>query len=91
MTDILDPTVQNAVKSIHFAARPENLRGLRIGLVENSKRNSEAFLLRIAAKLEALHNMTIQVLVHKRQRGPLKDAQVEQLKGVDFAIVGVGD
>jgi len=36
--------------------------------------------------------MTVEVLVHKPQRAPLKDAQIAELKGrADFAIAGVGD
>jgi len=36
--------------------------------------------------------MTVEVLLHKPQRAPLKDTQVAELKGrVDFAIAGVGD
>jgi hypothetical protein len=36
--------------------------------------------------------MKVEVLVHKPQRAPLKDEQIEQLKGrTDFAIAGVGD
>jgi len=91
MSDILDPTIASAIKSIDYVARPKDLKALRIGLVENSKKNSEAVLQKISEKLEALHGMTMQVLVHKQQREPLDEAQLGQLKGVDFVIVGVGD
>jgi len=65
---------------------------LRVGLIENTKKNSEAVLRRVAVKLEAAHGMKVGVLVHKGQRAPLKDEQLAQLKGsTDFAIVGVGD
>jgi hypothetical protein len=65
---------------------------LRIGLIENTKKNAEAVLRRLAEKLAAAHGMKVEVLVHKPQRAPLEDGQIAQLKGrVDFAIAGVGD
>lgn len=90
--DILDPTIPTAREHIDYAPRPANLKRLRIGLIENTKKNAEAVLRRLAEKLEAAHGMTVEVLVHKPQRAPLEDAQVAELKGrTDFAITGVGD
>jgi hypothetical protein len=92
MIEILDPRIKTAREVIDYVPRPSRLRGLRIGLVENTKKNSEAVLTRLAEKLNALHGMTMQVLVHKAQRAPLLDAQIAQLRGsADFVIVGVGD
>ena len=66
--------------------------GLRIGLVENTKRNSEELLLKLAARLEAAHGMTVAHLVHKPQRAPIRDDQIAELTGLsDFVICGVGD
>ena len=49
-------------------------------------------LQKVAEKLETLYGMKVEVMVHKPQRAPLKDAQIAELKGkVDFAIAGVGD
>jgi hypothetical protein len=90
--NLLDPTIETEEESIDFAPRPVNLRGLRIGLIENTKKNAEAVLRKLAEKLEALHGMTTEVLVHKPQRAPVKEAQIAELKGrTDFAIAGVGD
>ncbi len=92
MMDILDPTIATAREHIDYVPRPQSLRDLRIGLIENTKKNSEAVLRKLAEKLEAAHGMKFEVLVHKPQRAPLKDAQVAELKGrSDFAITGVGD
>jgi hypothetical protein len=90
--NLLDPTIETEEEPIDFAPRPVNLRGLRIGLIENTKKNAEAVLRKLAEKLEALHGMTTEVLVHKPQRAPVKEAQIAELKGrTDFAIAGVGD
>ena len=92
MLGILDPTIAAPRAHIEYVARPKSLEGLRIGLIENTKKNSEAVLRKLAEKAAAAYGMTIEVLVHKAQRAPLKDAQVAELKGrTDFAIVGVGD
>ena len=92
MLDIMDPTIATAREAIDYAARPGNLAGLRIGLIENTKKNSEAVLRGVAEKLAAAHGMRVAVVVHKPQRAPLKDAQIAELKGrADFAIAGVGD
>ena len=92
MLDILDPTIATAREEIAYAPRPKNLAGLRIGLIENTKKNAEAVLRSVAERLAAAHGMQVAVVVHKPQRAPLKDAQIAELKGrADFAIAGVGD
>jgi hypothetical protein len=92
MLDIMDPTIATAREQIDYAPRPHALAGLRIGLVENTKKNAEAVLRKLAEILETRHGMKVEVLVHKPQRAPLKDAQIAELKGrTDFAIAGVGD
>ncbi len=92
MLDILDPTIATARDPIAYVPRPQSLMGLRIGVVENTKKNAAAVLLKLAEKLASVHGMKMEVLVHKPQRAPLKDSQVAELKGrTDFAITGVGD
>ena len=92
MVQILDPTISTGRDRIQYAPRPTLLRGLRIGLIENTKKNSEQVLRKVAEKLSADHGMTLEVLIHKDQRAPLKNGQIAGLKGaVDFAITGVGD
>ncbi len=90
--DILDPTIATEREHIDYVPRPKSLQGLRIGLIENTKKNAEAVLQKVAEKLEAAHGMKVDVLVHKAQRAPLKDSQIAELQGkTDFVIAGVGD
>ena len=92
MLGILDPTIATARERIPYASRPAKLEGLRVGLIENTRRNSEAVLLELAGRLKSAHGITVEVLLHKHQRAPLADAQLAELRGrVDFAIAGVGD
>ena len=90
--NIVDPTMMTEQDHIEYAPRPKNLRGLRVAIIENTKKNSELVLLKLAAKLQDVHGMKMQLLMHKPQRDPLRDAQLEELIGeADVAISGVGD
>ena len=92
MLDLVDPTIATARENIDYAARPTNLRGLRIGLIENTRNPEGGSLRKVAEKLRDNHGMTVEVMVHKAQRAPLKDAQIAEFKGkVDFVVSGVGD
>ena len=92
MLDFVDPTIATAREPIDYASRPRHLRGLRIGLIENTKKNAEEVLRKVAETLRDGHGMTVAVMVHKPQRAPLQDAQIAAFKGkVDFVVAGVGD
>jgi hypothetical protein len=90
---VFDPTSRNAEQEIRLAPRPASLRGLRIGLVENTKYNSSALLLRIAAILEREYGTKTHILRSKRTPGtPVDEKTIEEFKSaVDVAIAGVGD
>ena len=92
MFDIMDPTIATARERIDYPPRPRSLRNLRVGLIENTKKNAEAVLRKLAEKLATTHGIQMEVLVHKHQRAPLKDTQLAELKGkTDFVIAGIGD
>ena len=92
MDHILDPTVSTARDDIAYAARPQVLNGLRVGLIDNTKKNSDAVLQKVADHLREAYGMTVEVVVKKPQRAPLTPAQIGELKGrTDFVIAGVGD
>jgi hypothetical protein len=92
MLNILDPTIATAREHITYVPRPKNVSGLRVALLENTRKNSEQVLLALAAGLKRAHDMTVEVLLHKHQRAPLADGQLAELRGrVDFVIAGVGD
>lgn len=48
---LVDPTQQASRAAVAQAARPADLRGLRLGLVENTKHNAAALLEEVAAFL----------------------------------------
>jgi hypothetical protein len=77
---ILDPTIAAPRARIDYAPRPSNFQDLRIGLVENTKKSSEAVLRKIADSAARDYGMSMEVLVHKSQRAPLTGTQIAELK-----------
>ena len=90
---IFDPTAQVKVQAISFAPRPESMRGLRIGLVENTKFNSDKLLIRIAAILETEHGAGSHVIRSKRNASvPVHQEIIDDLVShSDVVIAGIGD
>ena len=57
--NLLDPTIATEEEAIDFVPRPTGLQGLRIGLIENTKKNAEEVLRKLADKLGEAHGMTM--------------------------------
>lgn len=90
---IYDPTTEVAERHINFVRRPKSLAGLRIGLVDNTKHNSDELLLRIATILEGEHGAKAHVIRRKKSAGAAPHAEiVEEYKAsCDVIVAGVGD
>ena len=90
---IYDPTTEVATRHINFVRRPQSLQGVRIGLVDNTKHNSDALLLRIADILEKKHGAKAHVIRRKKSSGAAPHAEIiEELKASsDVIVAGVGD
>ena len=90
---IFDPTTETADRHIAYAPRPGTLEGLRIGLVDNTKHNSDQLLLRIAGILERDHGAKAHVIRKKKSAGSAPHAEmIEEYKSnCDVIVAGVGD
>jgi hypothetical protein len=90
---IFDPTIEVKEQTIAFVPRPPSLQKLRIGLVENTKFNSDKLLLKIAAILENEYGAQSHILRRKRTSGSAVDQEVinEFTAQCDVAVAGVGD
>jgi hypothetical protein len=90
---LFDPTSMPVPRSVDLAARPRDLHGLRIGLVENTKFNSEALLSRLGDRLAREHGMRV-VHMH-RKRSPshgVTEESADHLRRIcDFVVSGIGD
>ncbi len=90
---IYDPTTEVNPRRIAYASRPGTLEGLTIGLVDNTKHNSDQLLLRIADILERQHGAKAHVIRRKKSAGAAPHAEIiEEYKATcDVIVAGVGD
>ena len=93
-TTLFDPTGSEAkAAAIRFAPRPRDLKGLKVGLVENTKFNSEKLLKLVGERLGKRYGITVVHLAHKQSAGhAVNDVDVTQFKTqANFVVAGVGD
>ena len=90
---IYDPTTETSSRKINFVPRPKSLQGLRIGLVDNTKHNSDQLLMRIAGILEKEHGAKSHVIRKKKSAGsaPSPEMIAEYKQNCDIIVAGVGD
>ena len=90
---IYDPTTEPKGRKIAYAPRPKSLAGLRVGLVDNSKHNSDQLLMRIAGLLERDYGAKAHIMRRKQSAGipPSAEIVAEFKAACDFVVAGVGD
>jgi hypothetical protein len=91
--EILDPTVKVTEKRMVYVSRPLSLEGKRIGLIENTKFNSDRLLLKIGDILKRDYGATETRIWRKRNSSvPAHEEIIEELRGsCDVMVAGVGD
>ena len=90
---LFDPTSTPRERTVALAPRLRNLRGLRVGLVENTKFNSDIILRKLGEELSRRHGMTVSRMIRKRSpsHGVTDEAADALRKISDFVVSGVGD
>ena len=90
---IFDPTIEAKGRKIDYAPRPKSLAGIRVGLVDNSKHNSDQLLMRIAGLLESEHGVKTHLMRRKKSAGipPSAEIVAEFKEHCDVVVAGVGD
>ena len=91
---IYDPTPEpKSARHIAYAPRPKSLAGLRVGLVDNSKFNSDQLLTRIAGILEREQGVKTHIMRRKKSAGiqPSPEIIAEFKANCDVVVAGVGD
>ena len=91
---IYDPTIEaKAGRRIDYTPRPKSIAGLRIGLVDNSKHNSDQLLERIAGVLERDYGAKAHLMRRKRSPGvPASPEIIGEFKAnCDVVVAGIGD
>ena len=91
--EILDPTVEPRRQPLTFVARPDSLKGKRVGLVENTKYNSDRLLVKIGEILVKDYGAASTKMWRKHNAGvPAHDEIIDEARrGVDVVVAGVGD
>ena len=90
---IFDPTSTPRERRVALAPRPRDLRGLRVGLVENTKFNSDTILRKLGERLAREHQMTVSRMIRKRSpsHGVTEEAADDLRRISDVIVSGVGD
>ena len=90
---VLDPTNEPVKTTFRKAPRPKTLKGLRLGLIDNGKKNSDYLVKKIGERLQALHGLGEEILVRKPSPShAIPDDMAEALAGkVDLVVAGIGD
>ena len=91
--EILDPTVEAATQPIAYVDRPGSLKGKRIGLIENTKFNSDNLLVRIGEILKNEYGVAECKMWRKHNSSvPAHEEIIEEARrGVDCIVAGIGD
>lgn len=91
--EIIDPTIPPVKEPISYAPRPKDLNGLRVGLIENTKHNSDVLLLKIVERLTEQFGMEMVLINRKKSAADhVTDNVIMDLKEkADFVIAGIGD
>jgi hypothetical protein len=91
--EILDPTFKASAGRLAYAPRPASLQGLRIGLVDNTKFNSDQLLLRIAQVLEKDHGARSHWIRRKQNASVSVTPELiaEFRENCDVVVAGIGD
>ena len=91
---LIDPTGFDPGESpLALAPRPVDLRGGRLGLLDNSKANSDAILWAIARALDAEFEFSdiFYARKHSASLPPYPEVLADLHRNADFVIAGVGD
>ena len=90
---LVDPTTQPLVAGFHSAPRLTDLRGKRLGLIDDSKMNGKELLEELAELLRTKYEATVGMYHRKPTASKPADPKAvrEMARKCDYAIVAIGD
>lgn len=93
MIRLLDPTARPHDADKPLARRPPDLRGKRIGILDNTKPNADLLMLHIAEALRQQHH-ALEVLHRRKAHAAIgaTEALLEEMASrCDVVLLGSGD
>ena len=90
---LVDPTTQPIATSFSGAPRLQDLRGKRVGLIDDSKPNGKELLEELADLLKARYGVA-DIMYHRKPSAykPADPEAISQMgRDCDYAIVAIGD
>ena len=89
---VLDPTTERAPPLGHLAPRLETLAGKTIGVISNGKEGTKGFFAHLDRMLrEELGAAAVLIRVKANYSAPAEAPILEEAKGWDAVITGIGD
>lgn len=91
---LVDPTGSDMdVTVLHISPRPNDLRGKRLGLLDNTKANAETILRKIAGILDEKYEFSeiYYAKKHSSNLPPKPELLSDLHRYADIVIAGVGD
>jgi hypothetical protein len=91
---LLDPTGDSGqATNTTLAPRPQSLKGLTVGLLDNTKPNGAVILRAVGRELKERYGVKEIRMFAKGYFGtPVEESVVQQmLHNCDFAVAGIGD
>lgn len=92
--ELVDPTgADPGIQRLQLALRPADLRGKRLGLLDNSKANSDVILYAIARILNEQYEFAdiYYARKHSASLPPVPEVLADLHRHADVVIAGVGD
>lgn len=85
---LLDPTAEDVPEEHALAKRLASLKGATIGLVDNTKRNSDLFLKQVGEELQKRYGVSRVVYVRKANAStPAPSELLDQVVGPSDAVI----
>jgi len=93
MIELLDPTTGVASQTIAYVDRPASLEGKRVGLIENTKFNSDRLLAKIGDILKSEYGVAEWRMYRKHNASvPAHEELISEIrKSCDAIVAGIGD
>ena len=91
--ELLDPTTESTTRAIAYVDRPATLEGKRIGLIDNTKFNSDRLLEKIGEILKSEYGVAETRMFRKHNASvPAHEEIIQEIrKSCDAMVAGVGD